>query len=98
MPEIPYEKGAHYVFDRGYNDFGNLYTINRIEAFFVVRAKTMSGSSQRPGNDGCRRTSYLIPQATSRSIKALSIIPKNSVRLSALSPKTIPDISSSPTI
>ena len=40
MPEIPYEKGAHYIFDRGYNDFGNLYTINRIEAFFVVGAKT----------------------------------------------------------
>ena len=40
LPEIPYEKGAHYIFDRSYNDFGNLYTINRIEAFFVVRAKT----------------------------------------------------------
>lgn len=40
MPEIPYEKGVHYIFDRGYNDFGNLYTIDRIEAFFVVRAKT----------------------------------------------------------
>lgn len=40
MSEIPYEKGAHYIFDRGYNDFGNLYTINRIKAFFVVRAKT----------------------------------------------------------
>ncbi len=40
MPEIPYEEGVHYIFDRGYNDFGNLYTINRIGAFFVVRAKT----------------------------------------------------------
>ena len=40
MPEIPYENGAHYIFDRGYNDFGNLYTINRIGAFFVVMAKT----------------------------------------------------------
>lgn len=40
MPEIPYESRLHYVFDRGYNDFGNLYTINRIDAFFVVRAKT----------------------------------------------------------
>lgn len=40
MREIPYENGAHYIFDRGYNDFGNLYTINRIGAFFVVRAKT----------------------------------------------------------
>ena len=39
MPEIPYEPGAHYVFDRRYNDFSNLYTINRIGAFFVVRAK-----------------------------------------------------------
>ena len=39
MPEIPYEKDAHYIFDRGYNDFGNLYKINQIEAFFVVRAK-----------------------------------------------------------
>ena len=37
MTEIPYENGAHYIFDRGYNDFGNLYTINRIGAFFVVR-------------------------------------------------------------
>ena len=40
MSEIPYESGAHYIFDRGYNDFSNLNTINRIGAFFVVRAKT----------------------------------------------------------
>jgi len=40
MPEIPYESGAHYIFDRGYNDFTHLNTINRIGAFFVVRAKT----------------------------------------------------------
>ena len=40
MPEIPYEPGAHYIFDRGYNDFSNLYTIKRIGAFFVVRAKS----------------------------------------------------------
>ena len=40
MPEIPYELGAHYIFDRGYNDFSHLNTINRIGAFFVVQAKT----------------------------------------------------------
>ena len=40
MPVIPYEPGAHYVFDRGYNDFSNLYTINLIGAFFVMRAKS----------------------------------------------------------
>ncbi len=38
MPQIPYKRKAY--FDRAYNDFANLYTINRIGAFFVVRAKT----------------------------------------------------------
>ena len=40
MPEIPYETGAHYIFDRAYNDYSSLYTINRIGAFFVLRAKS----------------------------------------------------------
>ena len=40
MPEIPYVTGAYYVFDRGYNNFGELYRIQRMESFFVVRAKT----------------------------------------------------------
>lgn len=39
MPEIPYPKSAYYIFDRGYNDFANLYKIEQIEAIFVVRAK-----------------------------------------------------------
>ncbi len=38
MDEIPYEKDGFYIFDRGYNDFERLYRINRMEAFFVVRA------------------------------------------------------------
>ena len=40
MSEIPYEAGAHYIFDRAYNDYSSLYTINRIGAFFVLRAKS----------------------------------------------------------
>lgn len=40
MPEIPYEPDAHYIFDRGYNDFANLYKIHLIGAKFVLRAKT----------------------------------------------------------
>ena len=40
MPEIPYETGAYYVFDRGYNNFVELYRIQRMESFFVVRAKS----------------------------------------------------------
>ena len=40
MKEIPYETDAYYVFDRGYNNFKELYRIQRMESFFVVRAKT----------------------------------------------------------
>ena len=39
MDEIPYEPGAFYVFDRGYNDFRRLHCISEIGSFFVVRAK-----------------------------------------------------------
>ena len=39
MPEIPYEKDAYYIFDKGYNNFANLSNIEQIEATFVVRAK-----------------------------------------------------------
>jgi len=40
MPEIPYETDAYYIFDRGYNNFGELYRIQRMESFFIVRAKS----------------------------------------------------------
>ena len=40
MSEISYEEGAHYIFDRGYNDYGNLFKINIVGGFFVLRAKT----------------------------------------------------------
>ena len=40
IPEIPYETGAYYIFDRGYNNFKELFRIQRMESFFVVRAKT----------------------------------------------------------
>lgn len=39
MPEIPLEAGAYYIFDRGYNFFEQLFRIDTIGAFFVVRAK-----------------------------------------------------------
>jgi len=40
MDVIPYEAGAHYVFDRGYVDYQRLYKIARLQAYFVVRAKS----------------------------------------------------------
>ena len=39
MPEIPYEPESFYIFDRGYNDFGNLFRIHLLDAHFVLRAK-----------------------------------------------------------
>lgn len=39
MSDIPYEKGALYIFDRAYMDTEQLSLINTIKAFFVVREK-----------------------------------------------------------
>ena len=36
---ISYERGAYYVFDRGYMDFERLHTLHRAGSFFVTRAK-----------------------------------------------------------
>lgn len=40
MDVIPYEAGAHYVFDRGYVDYQRLHRITMLQAYFVVRAKS----------------------------------------------------------
>ena len=61
MPEIPYEKNAHYIFDRGYNDFGNLYKIHQIEAFFVVRAKR-NDKSAKVYPEEIRKIVYVDPE------------------------------------
>lgn len=39
MSLIPYETSSYYVFDRGYNDFKQLYRIEEIGSYFVIRAK-----------------------------------------------------------
>ena len=39
MDEISYEVESFYIFDRGYNDYSRLYTIHRIGATFILRAK-----------------------------------------------------------
>jgi hypothetical protein len=39
LDELVVEPGAFYVMDRGYIDFGRLYTFPQCLAFFVVRAK-----------------------------------------------------------
>ena len=39
MDVIPYEKNSFYIFDHAYNDFGRLFTINGVGAYFVVRGR-----------------------------------------------------------
>ena len=39
LDQIPFEHGAHYVFDRGYLDFRRLFRIDGEGAFFLIRAK-----------------------------------------------------------
>ena len=39
MAVIPYETVSYYIFDRGYNNFKQLYRIEETASFFVVRAK-----------------------------------------------------------
>lgn len=39
MSEIPRETGSYYIFDRAYNKYLQLLSINQIGAYFVVRAK-----------------------------------------------------------
>jgi hypothetical protein len=40
MDVISYESYAYYIFDRGYVDFVRLFKINRLSAYFVIRAKS----------------------------------------------------------
>ena len=47
MDAIPYEENSFYIFDRAYNDFGRLFTINSVGAYFVVRGKNNDFRSMR---------------------------------------------------
>jgi len=40
LDELPLEAGAFYILDRGYLDFGRLYTLHEHRVFFIIRAKT----------------------------------------------------------
>ncbi len=39
LDALSFEAGAFYVMDRGYLDFGRLFTLHQSGAFFVTRAK-----------------------------------------------------------
>jgi len=39
LDKLVFESGAYYVMDRGYVDFGRLFSISKAGAFFVIRSK-----------------------------------------------------------
>lgn len=39
LDELTYETGGYYILDRGYIDFERLWTIDKHDAYFVIRAK-----------------------------------------------------------
>jgi Domain of unknown function (DUF4372)/Transposase DDE domain len=39
LDELNYETGGYYILDRGYIDFERLWTIDKHDAYFVIRAK-----------------------------------------------------------
>lgn len=47
---VAFERGAFYVMDRGYLDFGRLHTIHKAGAFFVTRAKNNTQMRRRYSN------------------------------------------------
>lgn len=55
---VRFEQNAFYVMDRGYLDFGRLYSIHKAGSFFVTRAKSDTLLSRRYSNgiteDGAR--------------------------------------------
>ncbi len=73
LDELPIERGATYVMDRGYLDFARLYRIHAAGAFFVIRAKdNMRFTRQRsaPVEKSCGllldQTGYLTGQSLLR--------------------------------
>jgi Transposase DDE domain len=43
---LPFEAGSFYIMDRGFLDFSRLYTIHQSQAFFVIRAKSNTGTKR----------------------------------------------------
>lgn len=40
LDQLLFEAGVFYVFDKGYYDFTRLFRIEKVKAFFVIRAKS----------------------------------------------------------
>lgn len=56
MPEIPYETGAYYIFDRGYNNFKELFRIQRWSLSSLSEPRRTCSTNVSSGSGGCPRT------------------------------------------
>jgi len=56
------EPGAFYIMDRGYLDFGRLFTLNQAGAFFVIRAKSNTRYTRRYSHSIDRSNGLLCDQ------------------------------------
>ena len=86
MDAIPYEENSFYIFDRAYNDFGRLFTINSVGAYFVVRGKknndgqlTMSKYPEK-----IRRIIYLDSESDRKFIFFTNALDINSLKVAEL--------------
>ena len=60
---LPVEAGAFYVMDRGYLDFGRLFTLHQAGAFFVTRAKRGMNARRVYSSSTDRSTGVICDQA-----------------------------------
>ena len=60
---LPIEAGAFYVMDRGYLDFGRLFTLHQAGAFFVTRAKRGMNARRVYSANTDRATGVMCDQA-----------------------------------
>ena len=62
LDTIEFERGAFYVMDRGYIDYGRLHKIHNTGAFFVTRTKTNSRIKRRYSNPADKTTGVICDQ------------------------------------
>ena len=77
MSVIPYERGAHYIFDRGYNDLATVY--DRPHRCFLrcTSQNQCTHQAQKRGSEDCLKVSFLMSSDVLRFIKVPRITPMN---------------------
>jgi hypothetical protein len=73
MNQIPYEPGAYYVFDRAYMDTEQLYSIHKVNSYFVVREK--------------RKMKYSIVENSNYNNPQTGVMADQSIRFEGYNPK-----------